>query len=206
MSLRETIIRESLKLFSLKGYLSTSIDNILEASQASKGGFYNHFASKEELFFTVLGEAQAMWRERVLWGLDEIESPLGKIRQLLLNYKDRYLMDAEDFPGGCVFTTLSVELDDQLPLFVEQINQGFRGLRRMLERLLDEAVQAGELRRGISPGALAGMVFQNMLGASVLYGVDKSRADLDRSIKVVIDFLEGLKVSPPVNDEHVEPN
>jgi len=58
MSLRERIIHESLRLFSLKGFLSTSINDILEAANTSKGGFYNHFASKEELFFEVLDEAR----------------------------------------------------------------------------------------------------------------------------------------------------
>jgi len=58
MSLKETIIHESLRLFSLKGFLSTSINDILEAANTSKGGFYNHFASKEELFFEVLDEAR----------------------------------------------------------------------------------------------------------------------------------------------------
>jgi AcrR family transcriptional regulator len=64
MSLREEIIHESLKLFSLKGFLSTGINDIIEAANTSKGGFYNHFASKEELFHVVLAEAQKIWRER----------------------------------------------------------------------------------------------------------------------------------------------
>jgi AcrR family transcriptional regulator len=51
MKLKEKIIHESLKLFSLKGFLGTSIHDILEAADTSKGGFYNHFSSKEDLFF-----------------------------------------------------------------------------------------------------------------------------------------------------------
>ncbi len=55
LDLREKIIQESLKLFSLKGFLSTSIHDVLEAAGTSKGGLYNHFMSKEDLFFAVLG-------------------------------------------------------------------------------------------------------------------------------------------------------
>jgi len=194
LSLRETIIKESLRLFSLKGFLSTSIDDILKASHTSKGGFYNHFASKEYLFFQVLDEAQAIWRERVLFGLDEISSPLAKIRQLLLNYKDRYLKDGDSFPGGCVFITLSVELDDQRPHLSREVDRGFQGLRRMIEKLLDEAVKLGELRSSVSPAAIAGMILESMLGASVAFGVGKSHASLDGSINTLIDFLEELKL------------
>ena len=78
MNLKETIIHESLKLFSLKGFLSTSIHDILLAANTSKGGFYNHFTSKEDLFFQVLDEARGIWREKNLSNLDQIENPLEK--------------------------------------------------------------------------------------------------------------------------------
>ncbi len=74
MDLREKIIQESLKLFSLKGFLSTSIQDVLEAAGTSKGGLYNHFVSKEGLFFAVLRVAQEIWRQRTLEGLDRIEN------------------------------------------------------------------------------------------------------------------------------------
>lgn len=95
MSIRESIIHETLRLFSLKGFSSTSITDILEATGASKGGFYNHFKSKEELFYAVLKHARQIWREKVLTGLDQVEPPLEKICKLLENHRDLYhiLMD-----------------------------------------------------------------------------------------------------------------
>jgi TetR/AcrR family transcriptional repressor of nem operon len=192
-NLRERTVHESLKLFSLKGFLSTSIDDILQATNASKGGFYNHFPSKEALFFEVLDEARRIWRQRCLSGLEEIESPVGKIGQLLENYRDRYLKDSENLPGGCIFVTLSVELDDQLPDLAKEVNAGFVGLKAMIQRLLDEARESGELSGNASTGAITEMLFAGMVGASVIYGVDKSTDSLDRSINALIDFLEELK-------------
>jgi len=193
MNLKERIIHESLKLFSLKGFLSTSINDILEAANTSKGGFYNHFASKEDLFFKVLDEARRIWRERNLSGLDEIESPVGKIKKLLENFRDRYLKDSEDFPGGCIFLTFSVELDDQCPHLSKEVNKGFIGLKAMLSRLLDEGKESGELSDSMSTNAITEMLFAGMLGATVIYGVDKSPESLDRSINALIDYLEKLK-------------
>ncbi len=193
MSLKETIIHESLRLFSLKGFLSTSINDILEAANTSKGGFYNHFASKEELFFEVLDEARKIWRERCLAGLDEIESPTGKIRLLLENYSDRYLRDTENFPGGCIFVAFSVELPDQRPHLAKEVNKGFVGLKAMIKRLLDEGQESGELSDSASTSAIAEMLFAGMVGSSVIYGVDKSTVSLDRSINSLIGYLEELK-------------
>ena len=192
MNLKEKIIHESLKLFSLKGFLSTSLQDILEAAHTSKGGFYNHFGSKEDLFLAVLSKAQRIWRERNLTDLDEVDSPVNKIKKLLENYRDKYLKDAENFPGGCIFVTLSVELDDQRPHLSQEINKGFAGFREMLKDLLDQGKEAGELNQKEDTGALAEMIFSGMLGASVLYGTQKSATVLDQSINSLIEYIERL--------------
>jgi AcrR family transcriptional regulator len=200
MTLKENIVHESLKLFSSKGFCSTSITDIMSAANTSKGGFYNHFASKEDLFFQVMDEARGIWRERCLLGLDEIESPMGKIRRLLENYRDQYLKDSENFPGGCIFVAFSIELDDQRPHLAKEVNKGFVGLKAMLKRLLDEGKELGELSDNVNTSAVTEMLFAGMVGASVIYGLDKSIAGLDRSINTLIDHLEELK---PKVVEHV---
>ena len=192
MSLKDRIVHESLKLFSLNGFWNTSITDILEAAGTSKGGFYNYFASKEDLFFVVLEEAQRIWREKTLAGIDEIENPLEKIEQLLLNYRDRYLKDGDNFPGGCIFVTFSVELDDQNPKLCAEVNKGFIGLKRMINRSFDEAKADGIVSDTMNTEEITEMVFAGMLGASVLYGVDKSAASLDRAIKPLIEYVKGM--------------
>ena len=192
MSLKDRIVHESLKLFSLNGFWNTSITDILEAAGTSKGGFYNYFASKEDLFFVVLGEAQRIWREKTLAGIDEIENPLEKIEQLLLNYRDRYLKDGDNFPGGCIFVTFSVELDDQNPKLCAEVNKGFIGLKRMINRSFDEAKADGLVSDTMNTEEITEMVFAGMLGASVLYGVDKYAASLDRAIKPLIEYVKRM--------------
>jgi TetR/AcrR family transcriptional regulator, transcriptional repressor for nem operon len=190
MSLKELIIQESMRLFSTKGYCSTSITDILHSANASKGGFYNHFASKEILFNHVLREAQRIWREQTLADIDTIDSPVGKIEKILENYRDRYLKDNITFPGGCLFVTFSVELDYLQPHLAQEVNKGFIGFKAMLGRLLEAAKEKGELPVDVNSSDLAEMLFAGMLGASVIYGLDKSTATLDRSIDTLIDYLE----------------
>ncbi len=192
MSLKNEIIHEAQRLFSLTGFLNTGIKDIIEAAGTSKGGFYNHFASKEELFFEVLTESQKIWRNRVLFKISDIESPTEKIIQMLTNYKDRYLQDNDNFPGGCIFVTFSVELDDTRPHLMREVNKGFVGLKDMLKRWLEEGKKSGELREDVNTNRATEMIFSGMIGTSVLYGVDKSTTSLDRSINSLIDYLGDL--------------
>ena len=193
MALKETIINESLKLFSLKGFISTSLLDILSAANASKGGFYNHFASKEALFYQVLDEARTIWRERNLTGLDKVERHLDKVVLLLHNYKEKYLKDAEKFPGGCIFIMFAVELGDQRPHLSREVQKGFVGLKAMIKRMLDQANQAGELKEDVNTGTMSEIIFNSMLGASVGFSTDKSVEKLDASINALIELLETLR-------------
>jgi AcrR family transcriptional regulator len=192
VSLKENIVHESLKLFSLKGFQNTGVNEILEAAHTSKGGFYNYFASKEELFHAVLAEAQGIWRARVLGGIREIESPVQKIKIILGNYKDNYLKDSDNFPGGCIFITLSVELKKQRPHLAKEINKGLNGFRRLLKNILEEGKEKGELKGSINSDTVVEILLGGMLGASVLYGVDQSDESLDRSIGALSEFLDLL--------------
>ncbi len=193
MNLKDTIVHESLKLFSLNGFLSTSIQDILSAANTSKGGFYNHFSSKEDLFFQVLDEARNIWRDRNLQGLDEINEPIDKIIRLLENYKDRYLLDAENFPGGCIFIMFAVELGDSRPHLSREVQKGFTGLKSMLRRILENVQSAASEYNGLNSNTITEIIFNGMLGASVNYSVDKSYDALDESINSLIDYLAKLR-------------
>jgi AcrR family transcriptional regulator len=197
MTLKEKIIQESLKLFSSKGFLSTSITEILKEAGTSKGGLYNHFKTKEELFSAVLSESRKIWRERNLAGLDDIENPVEKIRRLLENYRDRYLIGSGNLPGGCIFVRVSVEsaeLGDQRPHLAQEINEGFDRLKSMIKGFLDQAKDAAELRDETNTEDVADVIFLGMLGASVIYSMNRSIESLNRDINSLIEYVGSLTV------------
>ncbi|MDH3357474.1 MAG: TetR/AcrR family transcriptional regulator [Desulfobacteraceae bacterium] len=193
MTLKEKIIHESLRQFSTKGFLSTSITDILDAVGTSKGGFYNHFESKEALFFHVMDKARSIWRDRNLAGLDQIEDPVDKIKQLLKNFYKRYLKDSENFPGGCVFITLMVELIDQRPHLANDINKGWVGFKRFIQRHLEAGKATGKLRSDVNTEAVTEILFAGILGASVNFNVEKSDGSLEKTVNSLIDYLENLR-------------
>ena len=197
MKLKEKIIRESKNLFSAKGFLNTSISDVMEASGTSKGGLYNHFRNKGELFSAVLEESRKSWREINLAGVDGIDSPIGKIIRILENYRDMYFADSRDVPGGCIFVRVSLEssdLADQCPGIAQEISEGFDRFKAMLRRYLEAARSTGEIRADVDAGEVADMVFSAMMGASVMYGMDRSRRNLNRNITSIIQYVDSQRI------------
>lgn len=190
--LKERILEESLKLFSVKGYMSTSVTDIIDAVGTSKGGFYNHFKSKEQLFREMLSAAGKIWRERNLYKLDNESRPLLKIKKLLENYRDRYLADSKYFPGGCIFVNLAVELSDQAPDLAKEVNTGFVRLGKMIKRFLDDEKKSGGISRSVDTENASNMIFSGLLGACVLHTSDKSKKRLNSTINSLIAYLHGI--------------
>lgn len=194
MSLKQKIILESIKLFSSKGFMNTSIKDIMLAANVSKGGFYNHFSSKEALFKEVVSVAQKMWREDVLHGINELQNPLDKMFLAIQNYNLRYLRNNTSIPGGCIFITLSVELDAQSPHLYAYIKKGFDGFRRMLNGWLKEAASMGQFKSSLDIDAVTEMVFATMIGASVIYGGERSSEKSDLTFGSLLQYIENLKL------------
>jgi len=196
LKLKEKIIIESIGPFSAKGFLNTSINDVMKASGTSKGGLYNHFRNKGELFSAVLEESRKRWREINLAGLDGIDSPIGKIIRILENYRDRYLAGSSDVPGGCIFVRVSLEssdLADQWPEIAREISEGFDRFKVMIRRYLDQAKNTGEIEAGVDTAEAADMVFSAMMGASVMYNMDKSGENLNGNITSIIRFVDSKR-------------
>src|SRR5262245_63563075 len=51
---REKILREATRLFTLKGYHDTKLDEVLRGAGVTTGAFFHHFQGKEELAFAVM--------------------------------------------------------------------------------------------------------------------------------------------------------
>ena len=188
--LKQKIIHEALRQFSVKGFLNTSTTEIIEAVGTSKGGLYNHFKNKEELFYEALSHARKIWRERNLAGVADIERPVDKIKKILVNYKERYLPDDKDLPGGCIFVNLAVELSDQRPHLADAVSEGFRRLKKMFKRLIDqERDSGGMLLTDSEADRVVELIFSSLLGACVMYASDKSRRNLNLTVSSMIDYL-----------------
>src|SRR3974377_1861647 len=56
---RERLLAEAQRLFRERGYAATSLEQIAEAAEVTKGAIYGHFASKEDLMLSALEAAPA---------------------------------------------------------------------------------------------------------------------------------------------------
>jgi len=190
---RDLIVNETMKLVSLKGFHDTSINDILNATHLSKGAFYNYFKSKEDIFEAVIRQAQKVWRFQMLHNVNNQPHEIDKVKKIIMNFKNRYLKDDVNFPGGCLFVTLAVELNDDFPHYSE-LAKAFKQASNLTANLLERAKEKGEIRSDVSTEEIASMIFASIVGTSVINSANKSNALLNTHINAMIKYLENIEI------------
>jgi AcrR family transcriptional regulator len=80
---RQRIADAALPIFARSGYDRATVDEIVREAGYSKGAFYVHFESKEDLFWRMLEERIARHQEAFRGALDETRSVQVNIERLL---------------------------------------------------------------------------------------------------------------------------
>ncbi|HTP00050.1 MAG TPA: TetR/AcrR family transcriptional regulator [Anaerolineales bacterium] len=68
---RGRLLDAALKEFAIHGYEATRVEDICAAADVSKGAFYHHFESKQELFLSLMNS----WMQAIDEGLRELYKP-----------------------------------------------------------------------------------------------------------------------------------
>jgi AcrR family transcriptional regulator len=84
----KTISRISAELFSAKGYLETSMDDIAEASRLTKGGIYYYFHSKEDILYSICSTYMDLRLGDLKESLNGIEDGNERVRTIVLHLVD----------------------------------------------------------------------------------------------------------------------
>ena len=71
---REKILQAAARLFALKGYHDTKLEEVLAAAPVTKGAFFHHFRDREDLGFAVLDWHMGQ-RQRLLDAIEQELSP-----------------------------------------------------------------------------------------------------------------------------------
>jgi TetR/AcrR family transcriptional regulator, transcriptional repressor for nem operon len=189
---KQNIINQTLQLFSVKGYYNTSLNDIMEATQLTKGGLYGHFASKEEIWQECYDEAVIIWKKVVFKDVKEISNPIERIKKTLLNELEVYL-GSNVFQGGCYFLNMLVEVAGQSAAKSNQVMKGMLGFSKLLQRWLLEAQEKQMLKPDLNLEEVANFILIALSGCAALYASSKDTSIVNTTICQCINHIENLR-------------
>lgn len=135
-STRDQIVAAADKLFHQNGYANTSFAAIAEAVQISRGNFYYHFRTKDEILDAVIGRRLGHTQEMLSRWESEGKTPADRIDRFMQMLVDhRAGIQAHGCPVGTLCTELA-KLDHASRKDANRLFTLFRSwLRRQFELL-----------------------------------------------------------------------
>ncbi|MFD2925682.1 TetR/AcrR family transcriptional regulator [Halobacillus naozhouensis] len=180
--LRDTIIETSLILFEQHGFHGVTVNQIVRASHTSKGGFYHHFKSKDELLFVihdtfityVLKEAKAANHTHT--------SPVDKIQSIV-----RAFVKVFDLykPHISVFYQENLYLK---PKYENQIKQKRDQFKQMVLQVVEEGQQLGHFRKEL-PAIITSMAILGMVNWIYKWYKEDGDNNIEQIADVYVDLI-----------------
>src|SRR4030042_113865 len=93
---QEAIMASARELFFAKGFSPTTMDEIANKAELSKGALYLYFPSKEDLYVTVLNEGLKILFERIE-EVFQLDLPPDQLIRRLGEVRYRYYLDYRDY-------------------------------------------------------------------------------------------------------------
>jgi AcrR family transcriptional regulator len=173
---RQRLLAEAQRLFRERGYAATSLEQIADAAEVTKGAIYGHFASKEDLLLSAIEADRGTTPDYVTL----LNDPSRPLRERLAEFGRAAAQD----PGDAAELAMFLEFFAALLRAPDALHRYSNGLERRLREIADAdtdepavgatpaqawaiglALVAGlQIYQRLAPGLVTPEVFERALG------------------------------------------
>jgi len=193
---KQFIIEKTASLFNTKGYTSTSLSDITEATGLTKGSIYGNFENKDEVALEAYKYNSSLLGRNMARTLGkEFPATIDKLYAFVNFYRKNWKTVFET--GGCPLMNAATEADDTFPNLKKQVTESFKTWINNISDVIIEGQKKGEINTEINAeefGSLFIMIVEGGILLSKTTGDEKYlNLALDR-ILLIID--KELKILP----------
>ena len=173
-------VERAQKVFWMKGYEATSMNDLTDAMGINKGSLYNAFGSKKELFTRALLQYDRQNRQQVLVQLGAIEDPHVAVTTLFDALIAESMSDTER--KGCFLVNTALELPNHDDGIHEMVRAALGDFEAFFKRLIVRGHKLGTIPKHAKAGDTSKSLLSMVVGLRVLARGVFDAADL-RAIK-----------------------
>jgi len=184
---REDVLHNAMKVFWRKGYASTSLVDLLEATALSKSSLYASFGGKRELFL----ESFVAYREK---RKQEMHQLLDKepARQAIEIFFKKILEGARacEFSDGCMSINQAIEMAPHDDDVCARVKEDFQAMEKVLAMAIDRGRQDGSVLGQRSTYELARLLVVAFPGLQVMVRARCDTTRLDEALHLLLSLLD----------------
>jgi AcrR family transcriptional regulator len=188
---RASILQTAAEVFAERGYAETTLSELIARSGLTKGAFYFHFTSKEQLALEVLEEKQRQWLEFV--SQRALAKPVA-IDQLRALGPALIKLHRED-PSAYSAPRLARDLA-RMPELAGIVRAQMRGWIDLVASIISRAQQDGDLPPQLDATALATILVAATDGLKDLSGIldppNRAKRGFEQRMQRMTEIVEAL--------------
>ncbi len=187
MNIKEIILQKSFKLFLERGYKEVSLNEILKECGVSKGAFYHHYKSKDELYVKVLDRFFFSYFSK-----QDVDYSSNTVK-----YKIDYFIDTFLHPYREIATLLDqkhvsayfrflFQAVNTFPEIRYRVNRHFYTKGYYIYQIIEIAKHNNEIAKSINSKLVARQILSTIIGVLVLEGINDI-ANIESRFKEIVD-------------------
>ena len=164
---RRNIIQKSATIFNIKGYMTTTMNDIIQETNIQKGGIYRHFESKEQLMMESFHFSAETMRDYFVKSVSQHNNATNK----LIAFIEAFLQLSEGKPlaGGCPIFNAAIEMDDlEGNVLLPLVNEAMDAMIEWLQKIVADGITRKELKHSVQPYETAIYIVSTLEGGLVL--------------------------------------
>src|SRR5690606_11057345 len=181
---KQFIVEKTAQVFNTKGYVGTSVNDIMIATGLSKGCIYGNFENKDDIALAAFdfnhGKVNEYMKSTILATENSIE------RLLIYPNTYRNYFRFAFLQAGCPILNTSTEADDTHPKLKERASAALAFWKKALENQIKRGIARNEIKADTNPTEIAVIMISMIEGAFMQAKVTGKTTEL----KIAMDYLE----------------
>jgi AcrR family transcriptional regulator len=140
---KQFITERSAVIFNTKGIAATSMNDIMEATNLSKGSLYVHFENKDVLACAAVDHNMELLALKVQSAIKKHKTAKDKLFAYLDVFKDP--MNPPVF-GGCPMINFGMEADDTNLIVKEKVSRMVEVSQQLVKEIIQQGIKDGEFK------------------------------------------------------------
>ncbi|MDA6069811.1 TetR/AcrR family transcriptional regulator [Flavobacterium sp. AC] len=189
---RLTILHKAFELIYSKGYQTTSIDDIIATTQVTKGAFYYHFKTKDEMGIAIIEEIlKPTMLESFIQPIENSQNPIDDLYNMIsyLLLEDPFL----EVKYGCPVGNLTQEMTPWNTQFSKALLELVNQWMHTIQKIILEAQNSGLVRKEINGEQVAFFIMSGYWGIRNFGKLQNNNSCYIVYLKEFRDYLNGLK-------------
>ncbi|WP_269409158.1 TetR/AcrR family transcriptional regulator [Lentibacillus daqui] len=180
--LRNRIIQASLQLFEQEGFHGATVNQIVEEAGTSKGGFYHHFTSKDELLFVIHDTFITYVLDKAKMANEAHQSPTAKLRVIIKDFVKAFDLYQAHIT---VFYRETIYLKPDYEILVKKKRDQFK---QIIFKTIQEGKTCEEFRSDLSV-EITGMAILGMVNWTYMWYQRSGAKTIDEIGDIFVDLI-----------------